>query len=214
MDFCAASHPLCHGAVYGGIDYGYMNCYLKEASCNPYLVYSSGIFIMHSGVPDESEFPTIEKEDCKQGEIVNTTKGQSFETFCSDFRGGNNITTSHELTLERCLENCANYQPSAESPSCVAVMFDSGFQSGWDNCYLKSEIGAGVVSANYTLAVIDTFAGTVTQPLELPKSANGVDRGWIAGPAVGGVALLVWSFAYWKFPKSRNPSRWRWGRNG
>lgn len=216
MDFCVASHPLCRGAVYGGIDYGYMNCFLKQISHNIYLVYSSGIYIMHSAVAIVSDFPAIEGWSCKQGEILRTVNGTTFETFCSDFRGDNNITASHELTLEKCLENCANYSPPPEAPSCVGVMFDTGFQSGWDNCYLKSGIGPGVGLDNYTLAVIDTFAGTVTQASKPPKNANGGRRDWIAAPVVGGVVLLVLGFVYWKYPKSRNPSRWkwRWGRNG
>jgi hypothetical protein len=193
IDMCAHSHPLCRGVGFAATEIGYVNCKLRNGTSQnrgayPYAVQAAVLF----------DLPKISKPNCKKGSTITSLGGTSFVTFCNDFRPNNNISVSHELKFEDCVAKCATYENSA----CVGVMFDDGFEGGWDNCYLKSAIGPGETRSNYTLAVLSSVAGNVLEAvmMQAPKKEG---FAWISGPIVGGVAFIVLVWMMWRHPKTR-----------
>jgi hypothetical protein len=120
---------------------------------------------------------------------------------CNQNRPGNDLTVYHEVSLQKCIENCATY----ENGKCVGVVFDENMELGFENCYLKS--GAGTPNYNST-AVFALATGTkdtaTTSPSSSPGSINpssgSGSKAWIAGVVVGVVAalVLVTGFIVWK----------------
>lgn len=196
---CAHSHPLCRGVGFAPIGIGYVNCILRNTTR-----ISGGAYTYPVQAAVLIDLPEISKQKCLRGATISSANAKSFVTFCNDFRPNANISLSHELKLEDCIMNCATYE-TVGGPPCVGVMFDDGFEGGWENCYLKSDIGQGQTISNYTLAVLTSLAANVSEAVMLPKPENPRNKAWISEPVISGVSLvlIVLALMLWKYPTTR-----------
>lgn len=206
MDMCATSHPLCRAFVFAK-SMTWVNCYLKNAMS---IMSIPGLGMnnhrMHSGIIFQPEGQKIQSQKCKENKEVLTTAASiddmHFTLSCDDFRlpgqpADGIITQMHRRTLTECLQACASFVPGQAEKRCIAVNFDERLDYGWDNCYLKNEIGSGVSESGYTLAYMSSLSEQYAPPVGRQKKQLG--GGGIAGIVVSIVVvigLLMYAIRY------------------
>ncbi|KAF2097749.1 hypothetical protein NA57DRAFT_76558 [Rhizodiscina lignyota] len=190
MNKCSTSEPLCEGVAFNpGMGNGFANCYPKFNNGKPFSFITNWASsnkpeIRHSAV---AKLPSI-PFDCKDSQIVNSGNGTAFTLSCNQDRVSSDITNYHDTSLESCIDTCEQYTKT----KCEAVIFDTKMTSGFQNCYLKGNIGTPA----------DGREGYI---FAMPSSAmKKKSEAWIAGPVVGGVAVLVLLGAgWWYFQRRR-----------
>lgn len=200
LENCANSHPLCTRVSYladsrGG---GWLNCWPK-AGVTVQLT-ASATFLKHSA---NALIPTLKKADCKTDSALVATDGRNFKVSCDDWRVLNDATTppletSHQASVEDCTNRCAS-----TNSTCTSVVFDVGLQSGYRNCYLFNSIpSAGKQRSNYTLL----YDEAISSQYKPPSKTSAPNKSWIAGPVVGGCAvltILAWFWFWYRKHKSK-----------
>jgi hypothetical protein len=180
MGKCSTAHPLCTGVSFNAdMDEGYANCYPKNNLATAGFV-SGESWVTHSAVAAISNITT----NCADNANITATNNKEFGLQCNQNRAGNDITVYHEVSLQKCAENCATYTGS----QCLAVIFDGNMELGWENCYLKSATGIPAYNSTATFALITGVKDVSSSGSSSKKSSS---KAWIAGLVVGLIVLLA-----------------------
>ena len=208
MNMCATSHPLCRTFTFSP-RFAWTNCFLKNATGQT----PSGMNTLpiYSGVLDETLKTSGGASACNNHATltVQSADGHDIDFFrsCDDFRlptqGTNGIITQiHEKDLDECVTACASIKSEISGDSCVAIVFDEKYQYGWDNCYLKSEIGPGLSQKNYTLAYLSSEVGQYSPPTGHTRSSGGARLAEIIVPlsvvGIGFVLVILFYVRRWQ----------------
>ncbi|KAL9097030.1 MAG: hypothetical protein Q9165_000994 [Trypethelium subeluteriae] len=196
MAYCSQSHPLCAGVSWNpDLLNGYGNCYPKNAPPNSYGFYvsegdgSTGqSFWVHTAIANIVNGSDI-TVDCSDQAQIMALNGNTFITSCNREMADNNLTISHEASIQDCIDTCA----SAVDGTCLGVVYDTQLTNGWQNCYLKNATAPIVDSTSGSTVALLTSDGK-TPLSSAPASGEGgsppKSKAWIAGPIAGGVALI------------------------
>lgn len=198
MEFCSTTRPLCTGVVWDPIlRLGYQNCYPKNASADTFDINRASSI---GGIRIGKAQLEPANDDCRASAnaTIAASNKEIFELSCEESRVGNDITVQHVASLSSCIESCANNT----EPLCLGVVFDANMVNGFENCYLKSTIGGSIPNqAGFT------FAKRQDASKDSPADSPPAGKAWIAGPVIGGIALIIIIAAlwwWWRRRKSRS----------
>ena len=194
MELCSQTHPLCKAVTYNpDMGEGYGNCYPKsDFSTSGYLSNPT----THMAVA--ANLPTL-NSSCTNGSVYTAPNNEQFTVSCNDNRAWNDLIQVHSANLSHCIDSCASYS-NATTGDCVAVVYDSTLNSGWQNCWLKSANGVAstLVGNHYALKVGNvptntngSSTGNSTSTGSNSASSNSSSKAWIAGPVVGGIVGIA-----------------------
>jgi hypothetical protein len=184
MGKCSTSHPLCTGVSFNAdMEEGYANCYPKSDLATAGFVTGES-WITHSAIATIKNITT----DCTNNAKITASTNKVFGLQCNQNRAGNDITVYHEVSLQKCAENCATYTGS----TCVGIVFDGDMELGWANCYLKNATGTPAYNSTATFALVDGVKDA-SSPSGSPstKSKKSSSKAWIAGLVIGLIILLA-----------------------
>lgn len=196
MELCSTSHPLCvavgfHPAM---VD-GFHNCYPKNA------VNASGFTdasnpVVHFAVAKTNNITT----PCVDSSIRTSSNNKHFQLSCNKNRDGDVLAVYHDESLDACIDTCATYT----NGTCLGVVFDSDMINGFENCYLKKEIGVPNSVPNMTFAIHTAGNGTSSFSEDVHSSSS--SKAWIAGPIIGAIVLLslIAGLVFWRRRRRRS----------
>lgn len=201
LDYCSTlPGSLCTGVAWDpALRNGYTNCYPKKAAAQ---LFDNGRQSDTSGVRCAKaliQYPTDECRSKTTGTVLATNKDK-FTLTCEGDRPGNNITTQHSNSLELCIDSCAKYT----DPTCVGAVFDANMSLGYENCYLKSAIGAPMLEMKgFAFARRQSSNGTTIPDKQgdSPPPPPGKSKAWIAGPVIGiviAIAAILLALRWWR----------------
>lgn len=200
IEVCSTGRPLCLGVAWNpDVSLGYANCYPK--SDNNASKIRDVDFEVHAAIVPTT-FQT--NGSCSDSSAFEAG-GKIFQINCvrtSD--EGNDIATFYEPNLGACMERCAGY--SNENPdalACNAAIYDGSARNGYENCYLRNQAGE-LKRSEFSIAVVT--ANSTGGNGAGGSAGNGAGAGLIAGPVVGGLAvivLLVGGIWWWRRRKRR-----------
>ncbi|SPO00082.1 uncharacterized protein DNG_02934 [Cephalotrichum gorgonifer] len=127
-DFCGTFHPRCDGVNYSERD-----------GCR--LIGEGGAEDSRDSRRDDSavaQYPTLAASTCVDGQRL---QASGFESVCRQVINGGDMVQRHQITYEGCAADCAG------TSGCVAFSYDSSMSMGFMNCYLKSAVEDGSMSA-------------------------------------------------------------------
>jgi hypothetical protein len=194
LSFCLAVQPLCRAVAYApGLGLGYTNCWPKNgnpdvATFGPPPEHEGTI---HTAVIDE--FDRID-ESCPKDDHYKTSNNKDFEIHCGQLNTGTNITSLHTQNITACIDACATWE---DNNGCVGVVFDVSLAGGYRNCYLQNTTSIIIDQDKRTYAIlsgtsIPTSSPTTTALPGIPDERKGsTSKAWVAGPVIGGIALLA-----------------------
>jgi hypothetical protein len=182
--------------------YRFKNNFAKDG-----LIASS--YTIHSAVSQIQNITT----KCTESGKITAANTNVFSLQCNQNRAGNDLSIYHEVSLQKCVDNCATY----DGGKCVGVIFDGNMELGYENCYLKQ--GAGTPLYNST-AVFALGTGTKdTSPSSSSSSSSpsasgsrssssgGGSKAWVAGPVVAVILVLALLAAFFIWRKKRATAR-------
>ena len=219
MELCSQTHPLCKAVAYnpdmGG---GYGNCYPKsDFSALGYISNPS----LHMAVA--ANLPTL-NSSCTNGSVYTAPNNEQFTVSCNENRAYHDLIQLHSANLSYCIDSCASYS-NATTGDCVAVVYDSTLNSGWQNCWLKFANGdPGTVAGNFYALKVGkvptntngSSSGSSTSTTSNSASSsssnnssgsNSGSKAWIAGPVVGGIVGIALLSAGMLYFLRRNKSK-------
>ncbi|KAF1845090.1 uncharacterized protein K460DRAFT_102953 [Cucurbitaria berberidis CBS 394.84] len=189
MERCAEHHPFCNAISFNTdiIGSGWLNCMIEVGADLVAVPYTrtlahSAIFVEHP----------LEIAKCRNDSVVRSQDGRVFRTSCTDLRKLDDanmppISTSHEISLERCLKTCTK-----ANSTCMAIIFDDGLQQGFQNCYLFDGVPpVNIRDNNVTFVYHESLFSHYQSPPPVQKVPQ--RRAWIASAVVSpivGFALL------------------------
>lgn len=210
LDVCSTLHPICTGVAWDpSLTFGFLNCYPKNATAR---VFDNARASAGDGLRCAKALLEIPADDCPSavnGRIVASNK-DSFTISCGEDRPGNNITARHAASLGACVDTCATYTQA----NCLGAAFDTNMANGYENCYLKSEVGITTMQSGFTFALRQTTSNSPATNNTSPDKSNSTaeknssSKAWIAGPVIGAlVAVALIIAAIWWFRKSKAGKR-------
>ncbi|KAF2019291.1 hypothetical protein BU24DRAFT_418879 [Aaosphaeria arxii CBS 175.79] len=210
LELCIKERPLCRAVMYNPtLEIGYANCWPKTGWTTDSLKTPKAATV-HSAV-----ISSIEQIDtkCPEGNVVKNDE-TTWDVQCGKFSSGTNLTSVHAQNITGCIDACAN-----NGNGCVAVMFDSSLEFGYQNCYLQNTTSFISAKAEVTYAVqagvslptstpspssssssspsvapaSGASPGAENSPPPAENNTNGgsPSKAWIAGPVAGGVVGLA-----------------------
>jgi len=197
MELCSQTHPVCKAVTYNpDMEEGYGNCYPKsDFSISTYVSTGSNP-TTHMAVA--ANWPTL-NSSCTNGSVYTAPNNEQFTVSCNDNRASNDLIQMHSANLSNCIDSCASYS-NATTGDCVAVVYDSTLNSGWQNCWLKSANGvASTLAGNHYALKIGNVptntngssSGNSTSTGSNSTSSSSSSKAWIAGPVIGGIAGIT-----------------------
>jgi hypothetical protein len=214
MELCSQTHPLCKAVTYNpDMRGGYGNCYPKsDFSASGYISNPS----THMAVA--ANLPTL-NSSCTNGSVYTAPNNEQFTVSCNENRAFNDLVQLHSANLSYCIDSCASYS-NATTGDCVAIVYDSTLNSGWQNCWLKSANGvAGTLAGNHYALKIGkvptntngSSSGNSTSTGSNSASSSGSSssssKAWIAGPVAGGIVGIALISAGMLYFLRRNKSK-------
>lgn len=197
LSICLAVRPLCRAVAYvPGLTLGYPNCWPKTGSPDLAVFAPDGRRgTIHTAVIDE--FDRID-ESCPSNTHYEATDNKAFDIHCGQVNTGRNFTSVHAQNITACIDACAVNTDN----NCTGIVFDSSLTSGYQNCYLQNTTSIVVDHDKGTYAIL---AGATVPSSSPPANGglgdlagdnnnnsnkNSTSKAWIAGPVIGGLALL------------------------
>lgn len=188
LDVCSTLHPICTGVGWDPLlKSGYLNCFPKNTTARK---FDNARYKADDGSQCAKALLEVYPDDCPaaiNGTVVASNKN-SFQLSCGEDRPGNNITAQHANSLGACVDSCATYT----NASCIGAVFDLGMVNGFENCYLKSEVGFTVNQSGFTFALRQANSNA-----SIPDNSNfpqpqrqSSSKAWIAGPVIGAIAVI------------------------
>jgi len=173
---------------------GFHNCYPKSA------VNASGFTdasnpIVHFAAAKINNITT----PCVDSSIRTSSNNQHFQLSCNKNRDGAILTAYHDDSLDACIDTCATYT----NGTCLGVVFDSNMTNGFENCYLKKEIGVPNSVPNFTFAIRTANNGTSSSSEEAHSSS----KAWITGPVVGALVIIALLAGFFLWRRRRRSKR-------
>ncbi|KAF2736007.1 hypothetical protein EJ04DRAFT_511298 [Polyplosphaeria fusca] len=194
LDHCSTLHPLCTGVTWDArMENGFQNCYPKRAAPRQFDDARKYNKNSHSAKAIIA-FPTEEECHASADGKVTASNADEFELSCNEGRYGTNVTVQHAESHSACVDACATYSGTAP---CQGAVFDANMDGGYENCYLKSDIG-GAVGNMPGVAFARRLNGTNSSD---PANNSSQSKAWIAGPVIGGivaVVLVVGALWWWR----------------
>jgi len=192
LRICVDAQPLCRAVSWSpDLKIGFANCWLKNGFPDSGLATPpSNAGVLHSATI--TRIDSIDKNCPSSKSYVSSQGNKNFDIRCGQTSAGSSIMSIHARNLTSCMDSCAG-----SDKGCLGVVFDSTLNSGFRNCYLKNTTSTTSDQASATYAVIN---GTSTPSQSFtPISSTVRSKAWIAGPVLGGIALLclVALFALW-----------------
>jgi hypothetical protein len=187
MNKCSTSHPLCSAVAFNAdMEDGYANCYPKSNLAG--ASFATGqTWITHSAVASITNITV----DCVDNANITATNNKEFGLQCNQYRAGNDITVYHEVSLQKCAENCATYSGN----QCVAVVFDGNMELGWENCYLKNATGTPLYNSTATFALVtgvksgSSSGSSSSSPAGSKASSH--SKLWVVGLVIGLIIVIA-----------------------
>lgn len=175
---CVDEHPLCRAAAYfPGGQMRFANCWPKTGFGGAFTAPASNQGTIHTATI--TSLDTINTTCPESNTYTATGSNKNFNIQCGKLNGGSNITSLHTQNVTACMDTCAN-----STQNCVAIVFDSSLQGGYNNCYLQNTTSVISDQVSSTYAVV-----SVSVSVASPSSSKS-SKAWIAGPVVGGIAGL------------------------
>ena len=211
MEFCTNSHPLCAGVSWNpDLGSGYGNCYPKNGPPNNGFGVAQGNDSTgekqwaHTAVANIANGSSI-TVDCTNQAKIFAANGAGFITSCNVSMADNNITITHQDSLQNCIDSCAAW----DDGSCVGVEHDTQLTKGWANCYLKNATAPMQVATgtDSTVALLSSTNGTSENSPSGESGGSSTSKGTIAGAVIGGVAGLLLLVAAWWWIRRREMRR-------
>jgi len=148
LDACIESNPLCYGFDYGPfIDWTSSNCWL-----------------MGKTFPDDSPQPAEGISSCKLDtnslpglSDACPTERSSYSVLCGVDIAGNVILNLAAASMNECLDQCD------KNTSCHGVAYESGYDHGLLNCYLKDSNVGTTTTRDYATISAATKVYSSTQ---------------------------------------------------
>ncbi|PVH68865.1 hypothetical protein DL98DRAFT_522493 [Cadophora sp. DSE1049] len=202
LEVCSTLHPLCTGVAWDpSLQFGYLNCYPKNTTAR---VFDNARGSAGDGLRCAKALLEVPADDCPAA--VNATivasNNDSFKLSCGEDCPGNNITAQHASSLRDCVDTCATYTQA----NCLGAVFDTNMVNGYENCYLKSEIGFTTTQSGFTYALRQTNTNDTSSDNSNSPSPNksSSSKAWIAGPVIGAlVAIALIIATIWWFRKRK-----------
>ncbi|KAH8594156.1 hypothetical protein B0O99DRAFT_712999 [Bisporella sp. PMI_857] len=209
LNFCSTMHPLCTGVAWDSIlEHGYTNCYPKIATSKAFDSARAPAAGTHSA----KALLEVAPDDCylsANGTTI-TNNNETFNLFCGQDRVGTNMIWHHADSLDRCIDSCVTYP----NDKCFGVVFDATMVNGYENCYLKSSIGGSKPGqSGFTFAMRQNTSTKSPSDASNPTSdqKHKGSKNWIAGPAIGAVAIVTvlwwWWWWWWRARRRRRRRR-------
>lgn len=209
LEFCAAGDPLCRAVAWAtDLERGYNNCFPKNSSDLTSLSKPTYSTVHVATSPDSP--PAF---SCSDKTTLSAANGKTFDVQCARDVGGVDLRRFHSPSLQECVDGCAEYK-NASSLACIAALFDVTWSRGYRNCIWKGVDATAqepetdpywavalLTSNETTVTDTNNSNSTETGPSDAGSSGisgpadSGRSKSWIAGPVVGGVALLAILFA-------------------
>jgi hypothetical protein len=194
ISICLAVRPLCRAVAYvPGLNLGYANCWPKNGNPDTaaFSTPDGRKGTIHTAVIDE--FDRIDA-NCSSNTHYETQDNQAFDIHCGQVNSGRNFTSVHAQNITACVDACA-----VNPNNCTGVNFDPSLTSGYRNCYLQNTTSIVLDNDKWTYAIISGAEVPSSSPpansglgdLTGGNSKNTKSKAWIAGPVVGGLALLA-----------------------
>lgn len=216
LEHCSTLHPLCTGVSWDPtVEFGFLNCYPKNGTSRDLFAAKSAKRDTHIGIA-ALELPAQEEggKDCDSGNVTSTVtaaKDTVFALSCQEGRSARNMSAVHAGSNAECVDSCVQHD------GCVGTAFEATMSSGYENCYLKSDIGDRTpLPSGWTFALrqeagsSDGSKDSTSKGDDVPskEGSAGISSAIIAGIVVGcvvGVALLLSLFWWWKRRNRSNP---------
>jgi hypothetical protein len=147
--------------------------------------------------------------NCTDTGKLNAANGNVYGLQCNQNRVGNDLSVYHEVSLQKCIDNCATY----DGGKCVGVIFDGNMELGFENCYLKQGTGTPLYNSTAVFALAtgtkDTSSSSSSSPSPGHKSSSsgGGSKAWIAGVVVAVIAVLALVAGFFIWRKRRANAR-------
>jgi hypothetical protein len=204
MTYCSELTPKCSGVSFNPtLSYGYHNCYTKNSGIESVSLACSGTTTRsHSA---RARF-AVANTTCANDTNYFAPQDRTFHMTCDQALTGEDIVKKYVGNFGACIDECARYQPDSNTVGeCKAVMYQPDGANGYENCYLKA-----VASRNATVLPGWRSAIVVDENPVAPPDPVATKKGsaWIAGPAVGSAAALLFCIAlgWWLWRRRRTSS--------
>jgi hypothetical protein len=182
LTICVDQRPLCKAVSWSpDLKIGFANCFLKSGFPESGLTAPGP----KNGVLHSATITRIDpiNRDCPANKTYTaTTAKKQFDIHCGQVNTGTNFTSVHSQNITSCMDTCAN-----SKDNCIGVVFESDLNGGYKNCRLQNSTSVMSDSATATYAALSSSLST--EP-STPSSSSS-SKAWIAGPVIGGIALLA-----------------------
>lgn len=197
LKVCAGLHPLCRAVSWNpGLQVGYANCLPKYGKTPSFVAPTSKQGIIHAAQMIAFDTPDTKCPDEKLYKA--TASSAQFTISCGKTNPGRNITNLHTQNLTACMDACA-----ASDQGCTAALYSTVLDGGYNNCYLQktesilSDLGTSIYAAitdgksvsNSSSSNSGSTASSTSSSSS--SSSSSPSKAWIAGPAIGGIAILA-----------------------
>jgi hypothetical protein len=192
LRICVDSHPLCKAVTWSpDLKIGWANCWLKtgfsETSLTPPKDTAG---VLHTATITRID-PVDDKCPSSKTYVSAASSGnKNFDITCGQVNSGTNITSLHTQNVTACMDACA-----VSDQGCKSVVFDAKLGSGFRNCYLQNTTNT---LAEQPAAMYAVLNGSSPSPsaAAIPNAPSNTSspsrsKAWIAGPVLGGLALLA-----------------------
>ncbi|XP_014551609.1 hypothetical protein COCVIDRAFT_112449 [Bipolaris victoriae FI3] len=215
LKICTGLHPLCRAVSWNpDLTAGYANCKPKYGNSPKFISPTAKQGVIHAAEIVEFDIPDTK---CPEQNTYQATAGDKprFDIHCGKTNPGRNITNLHTHNMTACIDACA-----ASDKGCKAVLFSSTLDSGYNNCYLQntSSIISDLSTSTYAVLADSDVPSSSPSNSSSPSSSSssnpsssssssssGGSKAWIAGPVVGGIAVLaalIFAVFWWRKRKA------------
>lgn len=155
---------------------GFANCWMKTGFESTLDTPAQRLGALHTATI--TQIDTIDTNCPADSAYTASGSNKNFKINCGQLNTGTNMTSIHAQNITSCMDSCAN-----STSNCIAIVFDSSLQGGYNNCYLQNTTSVITDQTSATYAVV-TGTGA-------PDSDKSSSKAWIAGPVIGGVVALA-----------------------
>ncbi|KPI42048.1 Isobutyryl-CoA dehydrogenase, mitochondrial [Cyphellophora attinorum] len=193
LEYCSDGDPFCWGVLFSPtMEGGYRNCWAKNANAT-----------LHKGtwVPQTNQITAYAYEAINTtcaGSSYTTPSGAVFNTSCDHTGDSPDLQRVHADSFEHCQDLCADYKPDSGNAACKGVVYQPSARDGWLNCYLKYGLTNITAQGEWHTAVLASSSSDT-------GSSSSSSKAWIAGPVVGGIAIIaiIAGVLFWRRRRSR-----------